>query len=64
MILGGAVAGIGGAAFAIGSIGEFSAEMTAGLGYVVLAAMIFERWRPHGGLLSACVPVREPATAT
>ena len=26
--------------------------MTAGLGYVVLAAMIFERWRPHGGLLS------------
>lgn len=53
VIIGGAIAGIGGAAFTVGSIGEFSAGMTAGLGYVALAAMIFGRWRPYGGLFAA-----------
>jgi simple sugar transport system permease protein len=53
VILGGAVAGIGGASFTIGSIGEFSSNMTAGLGYVALAAMIFGRWRPFGALSAA-----------
>ncbi len=53
VILGGIVAGIGGASFTIGSIGEFSAGMTAGLGYVALAAMIFGRWRPFGALGAA-----------
>lgn len=53
VILGGVLAGIGGAAFTIGSIGEFSANMTAGLGYVALAAMIFGRWRPFGALSAA-----------
>ncbi|MGH9304574.1 MAG: ABC transporter permease, partial [Acidimicrobiales bacterium] len=53
VIIGGLVAGIGGASFTIGSVGEFSPEMTAGLGYVALAAMIFGRWRPFGGLGAA-----------
>lgn len=53
VIIGGAIAGIGGAAFTVGSIGEFSSQMTAGLGYVALAAMIFGRWRPYGGLFCA-----------
>jgi ABC-type uncharacterized transport system permease subunit len=53
VILGGAIAGIGGASFTIGSIGEFSSGMTAGLGYVALAAMIFGRWRPFGALSAA-----------
>jgi ABC-type uncharacterized transport system permease subunit len=53
VILGGAIAGIGGASFTIGSIGEFSSNMTAGLGYVALAAMIFGRWRPFGALSAA-----------
>ncbi|MDA8298126.1 MAG: ABC transporter permease [Actinomycetota bacterium] len=53
VILGGVIAGIGGASFTIGSIGEFSAGMTAGLGYVALAAMIFGRWRPFGALGAA-----------
>jgi simple sugar transport system permease protein len=53
VILGGAIAGIGGASFTIGSIGEFSSDMTAGLGYVALAAMIFGRWRPFGALSAA-----------
>ena len=53
VILGGVIAGIGGASFTIGSVGEFSSEMTAGLGYVALAAMIFGRWRPFGALGAA-----------
>jgi simple sugar transport system permease protein len=53
VIWGGVIAGIGGAAFTIGSTGEFSSDMTAGLGFVALAAMIFGRWRPYGGLLAA-----------
>jgi len=53
VIIGGAIAGIGGASFTIGSIGEFSSGMTAGLGYVALAAMIFGRWRPFGALSAA-----------
>jgi simple sugar transport system permease protein len=53
VVLGGVIAGIGGAWFTIGNVGEFSAEMTAGLGYVALAAMIFGRWRPFGALGAA-----------
>jgi simple sugar transport system permease protein len=50
VILGGVVAGIGGAAFTIGNNGQFSSDMTSGLGFVALAAMIFGRWRPFGAL--------------
>jgi simple sugar transport system permease protein len=53
VILGGVIAGIGGACFTIGQVGEFSSEMTAGLGYVALAAMIFGRWRPFGAVGAA-----------
>ena len=53
VILGGMIAGIGGASFTIGSIGEFSAGMSSGLGFVALAAMIFGRWRPFGALGAA-----------
>ena len=53
VILGGIVAGIGGASFTIGSTGQFAHNMTAGLGYIALAAMIFGRWRPLGALGAA-----------
>jgi simple sugar transport system permease protein len=53
VILGGVVAGIGGASFTIGSTGQFAPNMTAGLGYIALAAMIFGRWRPLGALGAA-----------
>jgi simple sugar transport system permease protein len=53
VILGGVVAGLGGAAFTIGSTGQFSSDMTDGLGFVALAAMIFGRWRPYGALGAA-----------
>jgi ABC-type uncharacterized transport system permease subunit len=53
VVLGGLVAGIGGASFTIGSTGQFAPNMTAGLGYIALAAMIFGRWRPLGALGAA-----------
>ncbi len=46
VILGGAIGGLGGAALSIGSTGEFTQDMSAGLGFVALAAMIFGRWKP------------------
>jgi len=53
VMLGGLVAGIGGASFTIGGTGQFAPNMTAGLGYIALAAMIFGRWRPFGALAAA-----------
>jgi simple sugar transport system permease protein len=55
VILAGAVAGLGGAFFTIGSAGAFSRQMTAGLGFIALAALIFGRWTPLGALSAALV---------
>jgi simple sugar transport system permease protein len=46
VILGAAIGGVGGAALSIGSTGEFTSDMSAGLGFIALAAMIFGRWKP------------------
>lgn len=53
VLLGGAVAGLGGAFFTLGSVGAFGEEMTAGKGFIALAAMIFGRWSPIGALFAA-----------
>jgi len=53
VLLGSMVAGLGGAFFTIGSVGAFSQEMTAGKGYIALAAMILGRWTPVGALAAA-----------
>ncbi len=44
--LAGAIAGFGGAYFTLGSVGEFTKDMTAGAGFIALAAVIFGRWDP------------------
>lgn len=44
--LAGAIAGIGGAYFTLVSVPQFGKEMTAGLGFIALAAVIFGRWDP------------------
>jgi ABC-type uncharacterized transport system permease subunit len=49
----GAIAGIGGAYFTLGSSGAFTEDMTAGLGYVALAAVIFGSWRAGRAALAA-----------
>jgi simple sugar transport system permease protein len=48
VLLGGVVAGIGGAFFTLGSVGRFDEMMTAGKGYIGLAAMVFGNWTPIG----------------
>jgi simple sugar transport system permease protein len=55
VILGGAVAGIGGAYFTLGAVGSFREGMTAGRGFIGLAAMIVGRWNPIGALAAALV---------
>ncbi|WP_062076716.1 ABC transporter permease [Demequina globuliformis] len=52
-VLGGAVAGLGGAFFTVASGLAFGKEMTAGKGYIALAAMILGRWSPRGALAAA-----------
>ena len=48
VIIGGMIAGVGGAYFTIGSVGRFDEAITAGKGFIGLAAMIFGRWNPIG----------------
>lgn len=55
VILGGIVAGIGGAYFTLGAVGRFEEGMTAGRGFIGLAAMIFGRWHPVGALGAALI---------
>jgi general nucleoside transport system permease protein len=55
VMLGGMVAGFGGAWFTLGSVGRFDDNMTGGRGFIGLAAMIFGRWHPVGALMAALV---------
>lgn len=52
-LLGGAVAGLGGAFFTVANGLAFGKEMTGGKGYIALAAMILGRWSPKGALAAA-----------
>ncbi|WP_101653476.1 ABC transporter permease [Brevibacterium ihuae] len=52
-LLAGAIAGLGGAFFTIGSGLAFGKEMSAGQGYIALAAMILGKWNPMGALFAA-----------
>ena len=53
VIVGGMIAGIGGAYFSVGSVGRFDEIMTAGKGFIGLAAMIFGQWNPIGAFASS-----------
>lgn len=53
VVMGGLIAGIGGAYLTVGQSGTFSKDMSSGLGYIALAAMIFGRWTPLGATAAA-----------
>lgn len=48
VMLSGMMAGLGGAYFTLGSVGRFDEMMTAGRGFIGLAAMIFGNYTPIG----------------
>jgi simple sugar transport system permease protein len=53
VLLAGAIAGIGGAYFTLVSVPQFTKDMTAGLGFIALAAVIFGGWDPIKATLAA-----------
>ena len=53
VVLGGMVAGIGGAYLTIGSVGFFNKDISSGYGFIALAAMIFGRWTPLGSVAAS-----------
>jgi ABC-type uncharacterized transport system permease subunit len=53
VMMGGLIAGIGGAFLTIGQVGAFGKDMSSGEGYIALAAMIFGRWTPLGATAAA-----------
>jgi simple sugar transport system permease protein len=48
VLLGAGMAGFAGSYFTLGSVGKFNEVMTAGRGFIALAAMVFGNWMPFG----------------
>jgi simple sugar transport system permease protein len=55
VIAGGAVAGFAGTWFTLDAVSGFDENMTAGRGFIALAALIFGRWNPVGAFVAALV---------
>jgi ABC-type uncharacterized transport system permease subunit len=53
LLIGGVFAALGGASLTIGDLQFFQEGMTAGRGYIALAAIIFGRYNPFGVLLAS-----------
>jgi general nucleoside transport system permease protein len=55
VLIGGLIAGLGGAWFTLEAVDVFNPLMTNGLGFIGLAAMIFGNWTPLGALVGALI---------
>ena len=53
VVLSGILAALGGAYLSIGFVNSFNQNMTAGRGFIALAAVIFGNWRPWGAAAAA-----------
>jgi general nucleoside transport system permease protein len=53
VLIGGLIAGLGGAYFTLESVPSFEPGQTAGRGFIALAAMIFGNWTPYGAWSAA-----------
>jgi simple sugar transport system permease protein len=55
VVMSGVLAAMGGAYLSIGFVGSFNQGMTAGRGFIALAAVIFGKWRPVGAFGAAAL---------
>lgn len=55
VLISGAIAGLAGTYMSIGAAGRFNEGMSAGKGFLGLAAMIFGNWNPFGALLGSLI---------
>jgi ABC-type uncharacterized transport system permease subunit len=53
VILSGMLAALGGAYLTVGNVHSFNQNITAGRGFIALAALIFGRWNPFGAFAAA-----------
>lgn len=53
VIIGGMLAGLGGAYLTVGEIGTFKEMMIVGRGFIAVAIVYFGKWSPHRTLLGA-----------
>lgn len=53
VVISGVLAGIGGTYLSIGALNQFTKEMTAGRGFIALAALVFGKWKPKGVIFAS-----------